>query len=98
MAASLSLQADKQAQKWSRNCLTRHLTPHQAPKKNAPQDHSSINGVLSEVTVCFKNAEYLCPIVAAQREVDREMCIRERLPPTVQRVIITTSAAEGLTI
>ena len=72
---------------------------HQAPpNKSAPQDHSGLVGVLSEVATHLQNVEVLRPVPAAQREADRETCSWEILPPTSQRVILAASAADGLTI
>ena len=63
-----------------------------------PQYHYGLTGVLSKVTTRFQNAEALCPVVAAQRDTDREMHDWEHLPLTSQREILAASAFNRLTI
>ena len=49
MSAPLLMQADKRAQNWFCKWAAQCLTYHPATQKKAPQNHSSITGVLSEV-------------------------------------------------
>ena len=46
----------------------------------------------------LKNTEYLYPVVADQRKVDRETCRLESLPPTSQREILSERAVDRFTI
>ena len=42
--------------------------------------------------------EVICPVVAAQRKVENDTKLWDRLPPTVQRVILALSATNGTSI
>ena len=92
------MQEDKRGQNWFRKWEACHLTSHPAPHKNAPQNHCGITGFLSEFATHLQNTEALCPVVAVPCKADREMRVWDRLPQTSQRVIISTSAADGITI
>ena len=97
-AAPLSLQAYKRATGWFRQWADINLKFQVPPNKAASQDHSVLTGVFSEVATYMQNKEALCPVAAAQHEADREMHGWDHLPPTSRRVILTPSAADGLTI
>ena len=68
------------------------------PHKAAPQDHSGLTGVLSEVATRLQNAESLLHVVAAQRKADRETRGWYRLLQTAQWLILAASTSDGLTI
>ena len=51
--------------------------------------------VLTDVATRLQNAEALRPVVAAQREAEKETKGWDRLPPTAQRVILEASATNG---
>ena len=97
-AAPLSLQAYKRATGWFRQWADINLKFQVPPNKAASQDHSVLTVVFSEVATYMQNKEALCPVAAAQHEADREMHGWDHLPPTSRRVILTPSAADGLTI
>ena len=68
------------------------------PNKGAPQYHSRLTGVLSEVETRLQNAEALHPDIPAQSKADKETLGWDRLPPTAQRVILALSMDDGITI
>ena len=68
MAAPLLLRADKRSQNWFRKWAALHIRPHPSPHKNAPQDHSSLTGVLSEVAMYLQNEESLHHDVVAHHK------------------------------
>ena len=68
------------------------------PPKPAPQDHMGLTGVLTNVATRFHTAGALCPVVAAQREAEKETKRLDCLPPTAQRVILATSTTNGTSI
>ena len=72
-----------------------HLTK---PPTLAPQDHMGLTDVLTDVATRLHTAEVLCPVVAAQRKMDKETKGWDRLPPTAQRVILVASATTGTSI
>ena len=69
-AALLSLRADKHAKVWFRQWAESNLKHQEPPTKAAPQYHSRLTGVLSEVAIWLQDAESLRPVVAAQREAE----------------------------
>ena len=42
------------------------------PPTLAPQDHTGLTDVLTDVATHLHTAEALCPVVAAQRETDKK--------------------------
>ena len=97
-AAPLILRVYKHITGWLRQWADINLKRKELQDKAVPQDHSIIMGDLSEVSMQLWNAEALHPVVAAQREEDRETRSWYRLPPTSQRVILAVGAADGITI
>ena len=97
-AALLSLRADKRATRSFRQWRDSKLKLQALPNKAAPQDHSGLTGFLIEVATHLQNAKSLCPVIAAQREADREKRGWYRLLSTSQRVILSASTANRLTI
>ena len=79
---------------WADSNLKRQ-EPH---NKAAPQYHSVLTEVLSELATWMQNSESLRPVVAAQLESGRDTCGWYRLPPIAQQVILAASADDGLTI
>ena len=69
-----------------------HLTKPPTP---APIDHMGLTDVLTDVVTRLHTVEALCPVAAAQREMDKETKGWDRLPPTAQRVILAASATTG---
>ena len=65
------------------------------PPTPAPQDHLGLPDVLTDVANWLHTAEALRPVVAAQRKMDKETKGWDRLPSTVQRVILAASATTG---
>ena len=57
-----------------------------------------LTGILTNVATRLHTAEAICPIVAAQREVEKKTKGWYRLPPTAQRVILAVSATTGTSI
>ena len=68
------------------------------PPTRAPQDHMGLTDVLADVATRLHTAEALCPVVAAQRNMDKETKGWDRLPFTAQRVILAASATSGTSI
>ena len=64
----------------------------------APQDHLGHTDVLTDVATHMHTAEALRPVVADQREMEKETKGRDRLLPTAQRVILAASATTGTSI
>ena len=95
IAATLSLRADKRARIWFRRWTDAKLP---TPPKPAPQDHMGLTGVLTDVATRFHTAEVLRPVVAAQREAEKDTKGWDCLPPTSKRVILVTSASNGTSI
>ena len=52
------------------------------PPTPAPQDHLGLTDFLADVATRLHTAEALRPIIAAQREMDKETKEWERLSPT----------------
>ena len=69
-AAPLSLRADKRARIWFCRWTETNLF---TPPKPVPQDHTGLMVVLTDVDTRLQNAEALRPIVAAQRESEKEI-------------------------
>ena len=88
IADPLSLRTDKRVRVWFH-----HWTDVNLPTlpKPAPQGHMGLTGVLNNVETRLHTAEALPPVVAAQREAEKETKEWDRLPPTAQRVIFSTS-------
>ena len=97
-AAPLSLRADKREKIWFRQWVDSILKHKAPPNKAAPQDHSGLTGVLSEVATRLQNEKSPHPVVPEQREADRETRGWDCLPPTAQQVILEASASNGITI
>ena len=57
-----------------------------------------LTDVLTDVATRLHMVEALRPVVAAQRETDKETKGWDRLPPTAQRVILAASATTGTSI
>ena len=96
--APISLRAYKREKIWFGQLVDSNLKHQAPPNKAAPQDHSGLTGVLSEVATRLQNEKSPHPVVPEQREADRETRGWDRLPPTSQRLILAASAANGLTI
>ena len=92
LAAPLSLCADNCARVWLQRWADVNLPKPPTP---APQDHLGLTGVLTDVATRLHTAEALCPVVATQREAEKETTGWDRLPPTAQRVIMAASATTG---
>ena len=97
MLAPFLLQENSRATSWFSQWVGNNPS-HKIPHNTAPQYHYRLTRVLSEVATRFQNKESLRPVVAAQRNADREMRGWGRLPPTSQWLIPTASAADGLII
>ena len=69
LAAPLSLCADKPARIWFQRCTDINLTKPPLP---APQDHLGITDVLTNLATRLHTAEALRPVVATQREAEKE--------------------------
>ena len=54
--------------------------------------------VLTDVATRLHTVEALCPVVAAQREAEKQTKGWDRLPPTANRVILVASATTGTSI
>ena len=69
LAAPLSLRADKRArvwfQRWTDVNLPKPLTP-------ASQDHMGLTDILTDLATRLHTAKALCPVAAAQREMEKE--------------------------
>ena len=65
------------------------------PPTPAPQDHMGLTDVLTDVATRLHTAEALRPVVAAQRDMDKETEGWDRLPSTAQRVVLVASATTG---
>ena len=70
IAAPLSLRADKKSRVWFQRWTDVHLPKPPTP---APQDHMGLTDVLIDVATRLHTDEALCPVVAAQRETDKEI-------------------------
>ena len=57
-----------------------------------------LTDVLTDVATRLQTAKALRPIVAVQRNMDKETKGWDRLPPTAQRIIIASSATTGTSI
>ena len=57
-----------------------------------------LTDVLTDVTTRLHTAKALCPVIAAQRETDKETKGCDRLALTAQRVILAASATTGTSI
>ena len=66
--------------------------------KPDPQDHMGLTGVLTDVATRLHTAEALHPVVAAQREAEKETKRWDCLPLTAQRVVLEESATTGTPI
>ena len=64
----------------------------------APQYHLGLTDVLTDVATRLHTAEALRPVVATQREMEKETKGWKRLPPTAQRVILAASATTRTSI
>ena len=95
IAAPLSLRADKRVRVWFQRWIDINLLTLAKP---APQDHLGLTGVRTDVATQLHTAEALHPIVAAQREAEKETKGWGRLPPTTQRVILEASATTRTSI
>ena len=95
IVAPLSLRADKKACVWFQRWTDTHLPKPPTPP---PQDHMGLTNVLTDVATRLHTAESLRPVVAAQREMEKETKGWDRLPPTSQRVILAASATTGTSI
>ena len=95
LAATLSLCADKRARVWFQRWTDVNLPKPPTP---SPQDHLGLTDVLIDVATRLHTAEALRPVVAAQREMEKEKKGWDRLPPTAQRVILAASATTGTSI
>ena len=95
IASPLSLRVEKCARIWFRWWSNKNLP---MSEKTAPQDHMGITGVLSDVATRLQNSEALCPIVSAQRKVEKETKTWDHIPPMAQRVIMEASATSGTSI
>ena len=95
IAAPLSLCPDKRARVWFQRWTDVNI-PN--PPKSAPQDHLGLTGVLTNVANRLHTVEALRPVVATQREAEKETKGWDRLPPTAQRVILAASATTGTSI
>ena len=62
------------------------------PPKPAPQYHLGLTGVLTDVVTRLHTTEVLHPVVATQREAEKETKGLDRLPPKSHRVILAASA------
>ena len=65
LAAPLLLRADKCATSWFHQWYDSNLKQHANLYKTAPQDHSRLMVVLSEVVMCLQNAKSLRPVIVA---------------------------------
>ena len=63
-----------------------------------PQYHLGLRDVLTNVATRLNTSKALRPVVAAQREMEKETKGWDRLPPTAQRVILAASATTGTSI
>ena len=54
--------------------------------------------VLADVATRLHTVEALCPVLAAQRDTDKETKVWDRLSPTAQQVILAASATTGTSI
>ena len=95
IAAPLSLCAYKRARVWFRRWTDVKLP---TPPNTTPQYHMGLMFVLTEVVNRLHTAKALCPVVAAQREVEKETKGWDCLPPMAQRVILAASATTGISI
>ena len=95
IAAPLSLRAYKKARVWFKRWTDMHLPKPPTP---TPQDNTGLTNVLTDVATRLHTAEALRPVVASQRDTDKETKGWERLPPTAQRVILAASATTGTSI
>ena len=93
--APLSLHADKSARVWF--CRWTDINLPTLPNP-ASQDHMGFTGVLTDVATSLHTAEALLPVVAAQREVEKETKGWDRIPLTAQRVILAASATNRTSI
>ena len=83
LAAPLSLHADKRAHVWFQLWTDVNLPK---PPTLASQDHLGLTDVLTNVATRLHKAEALRPVVADQRDMEKETKWWDRLPPTPQRV------------
>ena len=95
ITASLSFRADKCARIWFQ-CWTNGNLP--TPPKPSPQDHMGLTGVLTNVATRLHTLEALRHVVAAQSKAKKDTKRWDRLPPTVQRIILAASATTGISI
>ena len=95
LAAPLSLCADKHARVWFQQWTDANLPKTPTP---APQDHLGLTGILTDMATQLHTAEAFRPIVAAQREAEKETKGWDRLPPTAKRVILAASDTIGTSI
>ena len=68
------------------------------PPTSAPQDHTGLTDVLTDVATWLHTSEALRPVIATKSETDKETKGWDRLPPTAQRVIFAASATTGTSI
>ena len=71
--------------------------PAKAAHTGSTRSHGP-NGILAVVATRLHTAEALRPVVAAQRDTDKETKGWDRLPPTAQSIILTASATTGTSI
>ena len=79
LAAPLSLRADKRARVWFQRWTDVNLPKPPTP---ASQDHMGLTGILTDVATRLHTAKAIRPVVAAQREAEKETKGWDRLPPT----------------
>ena len=68
------------------------------PPTPALQDHLGLMGVLTDMVTRLHTDKALRPVVASQREAEKETKGWDRLPPTAQRVILAASSTTGTSI
>ena len=95
LEAPLPLCADKRTHTWFQQWTDINLPNPPTP---SPQDHLGITGVLTNVETPLHTTEALRPVVAAQRETEKDTKGWDRLPPTSKRVILAASATTGPSI
>ena len=57
-----------------------------------------LTGILINVATRLQTVEALCPVISAQHVAENDTKGWDRLPPTAQRVILTTSTTNGTSI